>query len=617
MLKLWILTTLLLSSCLSVFIVKAAPLDQHSFANIDQVYTSKLSLDLTVDFEKEQLQGFAEHELTRKDPKANQLVLDSRALVIEKVLQADNKGQWRTAAFQLGAVDAIKGQPLTIQLAPVSSKVRVYYRTTAESSGLQWLNAAQTSEKQHPFLFSQSQAIHARSWIPLQDTPALRVSYQARIRTPKQLLAVMSADNSKNTERDGDYQFVMPQPIPAYLIAIAVGDLHFQSMSAHTGIYAEKTWLAKAAAEFSDTQKMMDVASKLYGEYPWGRYDLLILPASFPFGGMENPRLSFITPTVITGDKSLVSLIAHELAHSWSGNLVTNSNWNDLWLNEGFTNFFENRLMAEVYGPARAAMEYSLSVKDLQRDIAELEPADTALKLQLAGRDPDDAFSQVAYVKGQLLLQLLENKFGREKFDAFISAYFQKFAFQSMDTQTFLQFLQQQLLNKYPGVVSMTEVEQWVFGPGLPPGFPMQHSDAFEQVSKQLQAWLQQDIKLAALPTKTWTVHEWLHFVNQLPRDLAPAKLAELDAAFALSQSRNAEIFVAWSRLTIPLNYQPVMPQVKKFLLNVGRTKFVVPLYRLLLENTAQQTFAKEIYQQARAGYHPLTQAQIDKAFAG
>jgi aminopeptidase N len=617
MLKLWIFCALLLSSYMSVLAVQASPVDHHSFANIHQLFTHKLRLDLTVDFEKQQLHGFVEHELTRQDPKAEQLILDSRALLIEKVLQAGSNGQWSNAAFKLGATDDIKGQPLIIDLAPASNKVRVYYRTTAESSGLQWLTAAQTSEKQQPFLFSQSQAIHARSWIPLQDTPALRVSYQARIRTPKQLLAVMSADNSKNTERDGDYHFVMPQPIPAYLIAIAVGDLHFQSMSEFTGIYAEKTWLAKAAAEFSDTQKMMDVASKLYGQYPWGRYDLLILPASFPFGGMENPRLSFITPTVITGDKSLVSLIAHELAHSWSGNLVTNSNWNDLWLNEGFTNFFENRLMAEVYGPARAAMEYSLSVKDLQRDIAELEPADTALQLQLNGRDPDDAFSQVAYVKGQLLLQLLENKFGREKFDAFISAYFQKFAFQSMDTQTFLHFLQQQLLDRYPGIVSMQEVEQWVFGAGLPAGFPMQYSDAFEQVSTLQQSWLKQQLTLADLPVNSWTVHEWLHFVNQLPRALSAAKLAELDAAFALSQSRNAEIFVAWSRLTIPLNYLPVMPQVKQFLLQVGRTKFVVPLYRLLLENPAQQGFAKEIYQDAKAGYHPLTQAQIDKAFAG
>ncbi|MBU2279765.1 MAG: aminopeptidase, partial [Gammaproteobacteria bacterium] len=501
MLKFWSLSVLLVCSSLWAVAVKAVPLDAHSFANFDQVVTSKLSLDLTVDFKQQQLHGFAEHQLQRKDPNANQFILDTRALIIEKVMQADNQGYWRKAQFKLSEVDPIKGQALTIELASATDKVRVYYHTTAESSGLQWLNAEQTSEKKQPFLFSQSQAIHARSWIPLQDTPAVRVTYQARIRTPQQLLAVMSADNSKNTERDGDYQFVMPQPIPAYLIAIAVGDLHFQSMSEQTGIYAEKTWLAKAAAEFSDTQKMIDVASKLYGEYPWGRYDLLILPASFPFGGMENPRLSFITPTVITGDKSLVSLIAHELAHSWSGNLVTNSNWDDLWLNEGFTSFFENRLMAEVYGPARAAMEYSLGVKELQRDMATLEPEDTALKLQLDGRNPDDAFSQVAYVKGQLFLQFLENKFGQANFDKFISAYFKKFAFQSMDTETFLQFLQQELMAKYPGIVSKQVVEQWVFGPGLPADYPQQPSDAFAKVSTQLQSWLKHDIALAALPT--------------------------------------------------------------------------------------------------------------------
>jgi aminopeptidase N len=611
------LVILMFCYAFSVGLALAAPKDAHSFANIEQVHTRQLSLDLNVDFILQQLHGYAEHELSRLDPTATQFVVDTRALIIEKVLQQSTRGTWQAASFKLGAEDPITGQPLTIDILPSTTHVRIYYRTTAASSGLQWLSSAQTSEKQQPFLFSQSQAIHARSWIPLQDTPALRVRYQARIQTPKTLLAVMSADNSQNTERDGDYFFEMPQPIPAYLIAIAVGDLHFKSMSNHTGVYAEKTWLDKAAAEFNDTQKMMDVASKLYGQYPWGRYDLLILPASFPFGGMENPRLSFITPTVITGDKSLVSLIAHELAHSWSGNLVTNSNWNDLWLNEGFTNYFENRLMAEVYGPARAAMEYSLSVKDLQRDIAELAPADTALQLQLAGRDPDDAFSQVAYVKGQLLLQLLENKFGRDKFDTFISAYFRQFAFQSMDTQTFLQFLQQQLLDQYPGVISRAEVEQWVFGAGLPKDFPSQSSNAFELVSNQLQSWLGQEVKLAELTSEAWTVHEWLHFIQQLPRDLDPARLAALDAAFSFSQSRNAEIFVAWARLTIPLNYVPVMPHVKQFLLSVGRTKFVVPLYRLLLENPQQQGFAKEIYLQAKPGYHPLTQEQINKAFAG
>ncbi len=595
-----------------LFHLQAAVKDQHSFANPEHISSTRLKLDVSVDFEKSELRGFVEHQFKRHQPNANTLVLDSRALVIEKVLQQNATGQWSAATFQLGQPSGILGQSLSIKLAPDSEKVRVYYHTTADSSGLQWLSAAQTSEKKQPFLFSQSQAIHARSWIPLQDTPAVRVSYQARVRTPKQLLAVMSADNSKNTERDGDYLFEMPQPIPAYLIALAVGDLHFKAMSAQTGVYAEKTWLDKASNEFADTQHMMDVASRLYGQYPWGRYDLLILPASFPFGGMENPRLSFITPTVITGDKSLVSLIAHELAHSWSGNLITNSNWEDLWLNEGFTNFFENRLMAEVYGKGRADMEYSLSVADLQRALPDLSQADQALKLQLAGRDPDEAFSPVAYVKGQLFLSYLEQQFGRQRFDEFVSLYFKNFAFQSMDTQRFLAFLQTNLLEKYPGLVTAADVQRWVFQGGLPDTYPKRPSDAFVQVEQQLALFLKGSPNWQ---TSQWTVHQWLHLLDKLPRQLSAQQLITLDQQFAFSQSKNAEIFVAWNRLALPLNYEALQQPLQQFLLHVGRSKFVVPLYRALATNPHWAEFGKNVYQQARAGYHPLTQAQVDKIF--
>lgn len=591
--------------------LQAAVKDQHSFANPEQISSIHLVLDVEVDFEKSELRGFVEHQLKRHDAKASTLVLDSRALVIEKVQQSA-KGVWSDAAFSLGKSAGILGQSLSIELAPQSEKVRIYYHTTADSSGLQWLSAAQTSEKQQPFLFSQSQAIHARSWIPVQDTPAVRVSYQARVRTPKQLLAVMSADNSQNTERDGDYHFDMPQPIPAYLIAIAVGDLHFKAMSAHTGVYAEKTWLDKAANEFADTQHMMDVASRLYGQYPWGRYDLLILPASFPFGGMENPRLSFITPTVITGDKSLVSLIAHELAHSWSGNLITNSNWEDLWLNEGFTNFFENRIMAEVYGKARADMEYSLSVAELKRSLADLTKADQALKLQLQGRDPDEAFSPVAYVKGQLFLSYLEQQFGRENFDAFVSLYFKTFAFQSMDTQSFLTFLQKNLLDKNPGKVTEKDIQQWVFHDGLPDNYPKRTSDAFAIVEQQLGLFLAGKAKWE---TGDWAVHQWLHLLDKLPRDSTAQQLLSLDQQFALSQSQNAEIFVAWAKLAIPLQYEALKQPLAQFLTKVGRSKFVVPLYRAMAASPFWSEFGAKVYRQARPGYHPLTQAQVDKIY--
>jgi len=591
----------------------AAATDSHSFANVQDVRTTNLSLDLTVDFTRKQLSGYAEHQLQWLNPKATRFIVDTRALVVEKVQGLAADGQWSDIKYVLGIADPIKGQPLTMQLTPKVSTVRIFYHTTDGTTGLQWLSAMQTTEKKQPFLFSQSQAIHARSWIPLQDTPAVRLTYQAHIRTPKDLLAVMSADNSKNTERDGDYQFSMPQKVPAYLIALAVGDLHFKEMSEQTGIYAEKAWLDKAVYEFADTQKMIDVASKLYGEYHWGRYDLLILPSSFPFGGMENPRLSFITPTVITGDRSLVSLIAHELAHSWSGNLITNSSWNDLWINEGFTNFVENRLMREVYGDARADMEANLSYHELLRDMHGLSPLDTALRVDLTGRDPDDAFSLVPYVKGQLFLSWLEFKFGQARFDEFMAGYFGKHQFQSMDTKVFLQFLTEQLINKYPGVVTAQQIEQWVDKPGIPADAVVSQSDAFVKVEAQLKLWLTQEQPLRRLNTTKWTVHEWLHFINQLPRELSFAQLSELDEVYMFSSSLNAEIFVAWARLTIPQNYPPIFTPLRKFLLEVGRTKFVVPLYKELKANPEKSGWASAIYRDARAGYHPLTQSQIDK----
>ncbi len=588
-------------------------LDSHSFANIKDVQTTHLNLDLTVDFTRKQITGVAEHQLNWLNPAATRFVVDTRALVIEKVQALTAANTWVNVPYILGIADPIKGQPLTIQLVAQVSKVRIFYHSTEASSGLQWLGIAQTTEKKQPFLFSQSQAIHARSWIPLQDTPAIRITYQAKVKTPPELLAVMSADNSKNQVRDGDYEFDMPQKVPAYLIAIAVGDLHFKPMSAHTGIYAEKAWLDKAVYEFADTQKMMDVASKLYGDYHWGRYDLLILPSSFPFGGMENPRLSFITPTVITGDRSLVSLIAHELAHSWSGNLITNSNWNELWINEGFTNFVENRLMREVYGAARADMEANLSYHELLQDMADLDPEDTALKVNLTGRDPDDAFSQVPYVKGQLFLTWLESKFGAQRFDQFMAAYFKKHQFQSMDTEKFIQFLQAELLNKYPNTVSLAEVQRWIFLPGLPKDVVVSPSDAFSKVEQQLGLWLAQETPLRQLNTKQWSVHEWLHFINKLPRDLSLEQLTALDEVYRFSSSKNAEIFVAWARLTIPLNYPPIFTPLRDFLTTVGRSKFVVPLYRELKANPEKTGLATTIYREAKPGYHPLTQSQVEK----
>lgn len=308
---------------------------------------------------------------------------------------------------------------------------------------MQWIEASQTVGKRHPAMFSQSQAILARSWVPLQDCPLVRFTYEAKIRTKSGMMVLMSAENPTELSSDGSYSFQMKQPIPSYLMAIAAGDYQFQSISDRAGIYAEPESLAEAAKEFSDLENMIQAAENLFGPYTWEQYDLLVLPPSFPFGGMENPRLTFLTPSIIVGDQSLTSLVAHELAHSWSGNLVTNATWNDFWLNEGFTVYFERRIMEALYGKDFSDMLSVIGYGDLKEDLQDIGPenADTWLKLDLADRNPDDGLTNVAYEKGYFFLLHVEAVVGRAAFDRFLKNYFKTFAFKSVNTDQFLDFL--------------------------------------------------------------------------------------------------------------------------------------------------------------------------------
>jgi leukotriene-A4 hydrolase len=391
-----------------------------------------------------------------------------------------------------------------------------------------------------------------------------------------------------------------------------VGDLHFKAMSHQTGIYAENNILDAAVAEFDDTQAMIDKAEEMYGKYRWGRYDLLILPPSFPFGGMENPRLSFITPTVIAGDKSLVNLIAHELAHSWSGNLVTNESWRDLWLNEGFTSYVENRIMEAVFGEDRAVMEQALAAQGLNDEMAELAPGDTQLYIDLKGRDPDDAFSSVPYTKGQLFLMYLENKFGRERFDAFVLEYFESHAFQSLGTANFVNYIKVNLTDKYPNIVSDKEINVWIYDQGLPSYAPKPTSTAFSIIDEKITQWLSDKAALTQLSTSQWTLHEWLHFINNLPLNIKVERMIALDKAFDLTHSHNAEIAHAWYLLSVRAGYDVVYPAMSEYLIAIGRRKLIVPLYNELSQTKQGKAWALKVYQKARPGYHGLAQGTID-----
>lgn len=581
-------------------------LDYQSFANT-QDYTAKhVSLDLTVDFDTRELRGTASIDFVRLSDENVTMVLDTSGLVINSVT-AGRGDSLQPVPYGLGEKASFLGAPLSIQLMEDADRVVIDYATTPEASGLQWLTPAQTAGKEHPFLFTQAQPIHARSFAPLQDTPGVRVTYDATIRVPnKALRAVMSADNAPTRSDDGVYQFKMPQPIPSYLLALAVGDLEFQAMGARTGVYAEASILQAAAAEFEDTESMLEETEAAFGPYQWDRYDLLILPPSFPFGGMENPRLSFITPTVIAGDKSLVALIAHELAHSWSGNLITNSSWRDLWLNEGFTTYLTNRIMQFVYGDGRYEMEMALGYADLVSALDELPPADQILALDIRDRDPDEAFSNIPYEKGSLFLYELEQRVGREAFDAFLTDYFKTFEFESIHTEDFIAYLDKTLLKTASDKLDRERILQWIYEPGLPAGAPAPASDVFAKIDPLRESWLAGSIDTTDLDTSEWTYHQWKYFLDGMPEKLSDAQLAALDAAFALTGSTNNEIAFSWLRITIRNQYAPADARLDNFLVSIGRNKFLRPLYQDLVDS-GQRARAQAIFEEAKPGYHPLT----------
>jgi len=580
--------------------------DTHSYANVDEVRVTHLELDVTVLFDEQQLRAAAMLSFERVVEDANTLVLDTRDLHITAVESWSALGGFDPASYSLGGTDPILGTPLTVVLPVEATRIRVTYETSPRASGLQWLSPEQTAGGEHPFMFTQSQAIHARSWIPLQDTPAVRMTYGARVKVPEGLRAVMSAGNDPEVALDGNYRLDMAQPIPSYLVALAVGDLAFRPLSDRAGVFAEPSVVDVAAAEFEDTPSMIEATERLYGPYRWERYDLLVLPPSFPFGGMENPRLTFATPTILAGDKSLVALVAHELAHSWSGNLVTNATWRDFWLNEGFTVYIERRIIEELYGRGREEMEAVLGVQAMDADLGRLDTRDQVLHADLGGRDPDEGMTQIAYEKGALFLRHLEEAVGRDEFDEFLRGYFDHFAFQSITTADFESYLAERL------TVDAVPVTEWIYEPGLPASAPRPASDVFERLEVQASRWVSGEIAATNLDTAEWTTFEWLHFLGVLPEELSLERLGELDRAYELTESGNAEIVHQWLLIAIRNSYRPADSRLERYLVEIGRRKLILPLYAALAETPAGLTRARAIYDRARPGYHPISSDSID-----
>jgi aminopeptidase N len=559
-------------------------------------------------------------------------IFDIKGLEIQKVTLG--KGTEKETDYMIGQwdKDSILGQPLLVNVARDTKFINIYYKTTEHTEAIDWLNPGLTAGKKHPFMYTQGQAILTRSWIPIQDSPVNRLTYSAKIKVPTELMAVMSAKNSAKRNESGVYEFEMNQPIPCYLIALAAGNLTYRKLGPTCGIYSEPELSSECVYEFEDLPKMISAAEKLYGKYRWEQYDIIMLPYSFPFGGMENPRLTFLNPTIIAGDRSLVSVVAHELAHSWSGNLVTNASWDDFWLNEGFTVYFENRIMESLYGKEIADMLALVEFQELQDEIKSISesehPEDTKLKLKLSGRNPDDGMTDIAYVKGAFFLKTLEKKVGREKFDMFLKSYFNTHAFQTINSEKFISYLNKQLLK--PNKLTFN-TNEWIYKEGLPDNCIHIVSKRFEQIEqladrfaagedifkKQIK-WIKikgkrkKKKQIIQLTRDNYIAQEWQVFIRKLPKKINPSFMQKLDQNLHFNTWRNSEVATEWYVLAINSGYDAIRPNIKKFLTKVGRRKYLMPIYTALSKNKADLMWAKSVFDAAKDNYHFVSKSSIE-----
>jgi leukotriene-A4 hydrolase len=682
----------------------AQVLQGHSYANDREFVIKHIDLHLKVNFADKTIEGWVEYDLVHAYLLDNRkpgsvppyhfnpitgnhiLLLDHRDMDVlgvygggaydKKTGTLKSKAKKLTYSVGVGTADSLLfGKPLEIEVPRSQSKIVIHYKTRPSAGALQWLSPAQTFDQTHPFLFSQSQAILARTWIPLQDKPSVRFTYSAEVKVvcaaaggadcigapdgsfaninPTDFNVVMSAVKLGNPEGDlilnnKVHRFEQKKPIPSYLMAIAVGSFGYKSLGKITGVYAEHKLLDKAVWEFADLQKMVDAASDMFGEYAWGDYNVLVLPPSFPFGGMENPVVTFATPTIIAGDRSLVSLLAHELAHSWSGNLVTNRTWDDFWLNEGFTVYVESRIMERLYGADYADMLRVLGKGELDKTLGWMmkeSPDDSHLRLHLGDRDPDEGLTDIAYEKGRFFLMMLEQLYGRKALDELLNHHFKRYAFGTVTTDLFWADLKafHEKNAQTLGVMSWANLEPlvaaWIDGGGLPApgvgGFPKLESKAFQRVEQQVSKFLVSGEPLhsgysvpcdaSVIDTTGFTTHHWLHLLRQLhtradglPGRLSREEMAGLDARFGFTQTQNAEIACDWFVLAIQCDYRPAYQAMHDFLLKVGRRKFLMPIYEALLaQHTSRdgawvedfargKEMATEIFLQAEPGYHSV-----------
>ena len=579
--------------------------DPSSYTDLAQGKIKHILFRIGVDFSTRTLHIEATYQM--QEPVHGSLFLDTYKIDLRSAHMNGHELEW-----EFDEQDDILGERLHLKRLDDASTFTLTFRTSPEARALQWLDASQTAGGSQPFLFSQCQAIHARSVFPCQDTPSVRFTYSAEVDVPQDLVAAMAAEQVGIDEGSGlgstVFRFRMPQPIPSYLFALAVGNLEFRELGPRTGVYAELETIEAAAWEFAENETKIIEAEKLLGPYLWERYDLLILPPSFPYGGMENPRLTFLTPTAILGTRGMISLITHELAHAWTGNLVTNATWQDFWLNEGWTTYAETRITEVLEG--RDVVDLHLAFNERQL-IALMERVGmdsplTQLKLP-AEKDADSFTTSIPYYKGCFFLRECEYAVGRERFDKFIQKYMAGFQFQSLTTEAFLDFLKAEL----PEVFEKVEVHTWIYEKGLTEQRHRPQSRLYDEVQQALDRY-ERGIKPAKEQIQGWHRYQIMSFLQGLPPRISIEDCEYFDDILELKKRNDVALFSYFYVLAIASGYETVLPRVEQFVEKIGRMLYILPIVRTMIEMDWSREYIRPLFERVRNHHHQITIRAIE-----
>jgi aminopeptidase N len=597
--------------------------DTESYANVDEFRTTHLELVLDVDFHNRELDGEAVLEMKRLDPKSTEIVLDTQGLNVLAVSELSENFYgatqkmapiWNNVPFRVGKADPVRGSPLFIEVSASKEPavvVKIEYETSPKSTALHWRIPEGPKAKGHAFLYTTAGGIGARSWIPLQDTPQVRMAYKVLVRTVDDSLAVMGAANDPKAKRNGSYAFLMSQEVPSYTLALAVGEIEFRPTGPRTGVYAEKSVLKAAAKDFGTTESMLAATEQILGSYQWQRFDEVVLPAEFAVAAAGLPRLLFASPTLLTDDESFVEPVAVGVAATWAGNLVSHAGWRDRWISEAFSRYLGQRISAGLWGESRAAIEAVLNFAALQSKLGSCDADDQILTAESEVQGLDDC-ADITPAKGALFLVWLDANFGRERFDAFLRGYFDHFAWETVSTEQFSAYLGSNLLERFPGIVTAAQVEQWLRSPGLPATAVTPTTGALAAVDAARSQWSTGRVAAKKLDTRTWIPRLWVYFLDGLSTPLTAAQLAELDKAFDFGASGNALVIKSWLALAIRNGYQAAFPLLDQYLRDGGRADLVVPLYQDLVKTPTGAAFARRTFALARGGYDPRVARAID-----